>query len=363
MTEEKELEVTNEEAVQDNGSEKEGSGSEKPKTLREIISDAYDETEKSEEEKDGEEKIEGRQEEVLKEGDKKPENTDPALKPLDTWPEDVKAGFSKLPKEYQEFLLKREKDRESYFTKTSQEVAPLRRVSQSFQPFLNRVQSQYNVGAEQVLGASLQTLQTLVYGTPQQKLAEWMNVAEQYGIPVGQQEQQNNEWVDPDIKALRDQNNMLMQKIQSIETGFLSKNEMEQRQAFTKADADIESFINAKTESGEPVNPFASDPRVLQEMAVLTKAYKAEGFEVPPLAELYNKAIYSLPDIREKVLHREKEAALQDFKKKNSIKLNQARNAASSITQQTYANSQFGKPKTTRQLIEEAWDEQSSNRV
>lgn len=367
MTDETELEVNNESAEITESEKEVKSDGDKPKTMREIISDAYDETEKLEEKQNGEEKIEGRKEEVLKEGDKPSKDNvkeETGLKPLDTWPDDVKAKFGQLPKEHQEFLLKREKEREAYFTKTTQEIAPMRRVSQAFQPFLQQVQSQFNIGAEQVLGSSLQTLQTLVYGTPQQKLTEWMNVAQQYGIPVNQPQQgAQDEWVDPDIRALREQNNQLMQKIQSIETGFLSKNEMEQRQAYSKADADIESFINAKTESGEPVNPFASEPRVLQEMAVLTKAYKSEGMEVPPLAELYNKAIYSLPDVREKVIQREKEAALKEFKTKNASKLNQARNAASGITQQTYANSQFGKPKSTRQIIEEAWEEQSSNRV
>lgn len=336
---------------------------EKPKTMKEIIAEAYDEAEKEGGDNDGKEKEGQGRQEVLKQADKKPEITEPALKPLDIWPEDVKAGFAKLPKEYQEFLLKREKDREAYFTKTTQEIAPIRKVSQTFQPFLAQVQQQYNQPADKVIGASLATLQTLVYGTPEQKLAEWMNVAQQYGIPVGQQAQQSNEWVDPDIASLKKQNEMLLQKINSIETGFLSKEEMAYQQDVNRVNNEIEEFINAKTETGEPVHPFASEPRVMQEMAVLTKAYQSSSLEVPPLKELYTKAVYSLPDIREKMLQREKEAALQNFKKQNSAKINQAKNAASGITQQSYQNGQFGKPKTNRQLLEEAWDSETTNRV
>lgn len=343
----------------------ESTSEEKPKTMKEIIAEAYDEEEKKGGDGNGEEKRQGQgRQEVLKEGDKKPEKTEPALKPLDVWPEDVKAGFAKLPKEYQEFLIKREKDREAYFTKTSQEIAPIRKVSQAFQPFLTQVQQQYNQPADRVIGASLATLQTLVYGTPEQKLTEWMNVAQQYGIPVGQQQQaQSNEWVDPDIAALKKQNEMLLQKINSIETGFLSKEEMAYQQDLNKANNEIEDFINAKTEAGDPVHPFASEPEVQREMTMLANAYKSSNLQAPPLKELYTKAVYSLTDVREKMLQREKEAALQNFKKQNLAKITQAKNAASGITQQSYQNGQFGKPKTNRQLLEEAWDSETVNRV
>ena len=374
MTDENDIEKTEEqESVVDSPetAPEKDAGEDKPKTLREILSDAYDKAEKEGGDDDGKEKRQGQgDKEVLKQGEVKADNSalakpkEEALKPHDFWPQDVKEKFAKLPRDFQEFLLKRNKDMEGDYTRKTKEIAPLKRITETFNPFLTQIQTQYNQPPERVIGAALTTLQTLVYGTPEQKRQEWLQVAQQYGIDLNQgQPQQQEEWVDPDVKALRDQNAMLLQKMQQFENKFISREQLEYENTYKNTNNEIDSFIGAKTDSGEPAHPYASEPRVMQEMAVLANAYRSNNIEVPPLGELYKKAIFSLPDIREKLLQREKETALQEFKTKNVNKLNQARTAASGITQQSYSNGQIGKPKTTRQLLEDAWDEQTSTRV
>lgn len=334
---------------------------ERPLSLREQLEQAF----KKDGDKDGkEEKRQGRQE-VLKqsatEADKTASVVSDVLKPIESWPDDVKQKFAGLPKEFQEFLLKRHKDMEGDYTRKTQEIAPIRKITQSFQPFFENIKNQYNIPAEQAISASLHTLNTLVYGTPEQKLAEWMNVAQQYGIPVNQLQNKQEEWVDPDLKALREQNAMLMQKFQQFENQFQMRQRFEQQEMLEKTNAEIDNFVNQKDGSGNLAHPFAGEQKVMQRMAFLADSYRAKNEEVPDLKTLYEESVFTLPEYRQKIMDQRQQATIQEMKKKAES----AKRASKSITTSNYIpNGKSNTPKSIREELESAFSQfENVNRI
>ncbi|MGE4259218.1 MAG: hypothetical protein AB7F19_07740 [Candidatus Babeliales bacterium] len=283
------------------------------------------------------------------------------FKPLEIWPDDVKQKFTQLPKEHQEFLLKRHKDQEADYTRKTQEIAPVRKVLQQFKPLFD----EQKVAPEQVINNALGTLYKLVYGTPEQKAQEWMAVAHAYGVPLTPQAKpaQDEQYVDPEVKALHDKNALLERQLQNFQKTALTKPEYEAMQEEKNLMAKIDEFIGTKSGTGDPAYPFASENPVLDRMAFLARSYTSQGQEAPSLPQLYEEAVYSMPEYRAKVIEREQKAALDKLRSENQTKVHKAQKASSSITNGTSIPGGTPSPKKSlREQLEEAFAS-SGNRI
>lgn len=240
--------------------------------------------------------------------------TEPAIETLqapENWSQQDRDTFAALAEleekgiSAQEFLLNRHKAMEGDYTRKMQELAPLKQyqsIDSLFEPY------------QQVLEQAGQT--------PADIIANWVGVhenltqnpietlhwlAEQYGVNLTEAAQQAP---NPQVMELSQQVSQLRQQISEKER---LQNETKYNTYYTQ----IEEFSQKKTEAGDLAHPYFEE--VQSDMAKLAKLDQAEGKE-PELSDLYERAVYMNPSVREKHLSAQREAAeakrLEDARQK-----------------------------------------------
>lgn len=234
-----------------------------------------------------------------------------ALQAPENWSQedrDIFAALAELDdkgKAAQEFLLNRHKAMEGDYTRKMQELSPLKQyqsIDRLFEPY------------QQVLEQAGQT--------PADVIANWVGVhenltknpietlhwlAEQYGVNLTEAAQQTP---NPQVMELSQQVNQLRHQIGERER-------LQQETKYNTYYTQIEEFSQKKTEAGELAHPYFEE--VQSDMAKLAKLDQAEGKE-PELSDLYERAVYMNPSVREKHLSAQREAAeakrLEDARQK-----------------------------------------------
>src|SRR5690606_3080555 len=98
----------------------------------------------------------------------------------------------------------------------------------------------------------------------------------------------------------------LNQKIASLEAQIQSRAEHESLAVSNRVLNERRSFADAKSESGQPLHPYVDD--VIGDMTALAAADRAAGRE-PNVKDLYERAVWSNPAVRQKLIDSEREAA------------------------------------------------------
>jgi hypothetical protein len=168
-----------------------------------------------------------------------------AVRPIDaprSWSAEEIERFRQLPRETQEYLAKRESDRERYFTQRAEEIARQRQRYQAF---------------EQLPQEHLQTAVQIAQGLSQDARGTVAALARHYGISPEQavnataqaQGQQS-----PEVEALRREIHEIKAQSQAQVRAQLE----------AQAKFDEDAFVNERDESGELVRPYYHDPEVYE---------------------------------------------------------------------------------------------------
>ena len=96
------------------------------------------------------------------------------------WSADAQRMFLGVPTEAQQFLLDQHKAMEAAHTKRSQEVAPLRKTLETWNPYFQKI----GTTPDLMVADLLQFEHSLRSGTPQQKLQAIQEVAKNYGVEL-----------------------------------------------------------------------------------------------------------------------------------------------------------------------------------
>ena len=136
-----------------------------------------------------------------------------------------------------------------------------------------------------------------------------------------------------------------------MRAGFQHQATAAQQAAAAQAAEEIRRFTEAKTEAGAPAHPYFAE--VEADMTRLAQTDRAAGL-APTLADLYERAIWSNPTVRAKMLAAQQHAAARQTERARKEQIRKAKRASATVTGQGSGDAE--QPRTLRDEIEAQWD-------
>lgn len=243
-----------------------------------------------------------------------------ALKAPDNWPAADKEMFSKMPKEAQEWALRRDKEMTADYTRKTTELADFRKayepVQQLFAPYMEQLRQSGQSPAQVIQGWA--SVDKALTEKPVETL-QWL--AQQYNVDLGAQ-QQSDEFIDPKVQSLE-------QQIRTLQSHITQREQYESQQRLGTVQQQLQAFAEEKSEAGELAHPYFDD--VVDDMVRLAHVERQAGRN-PEVKTLYETAIWANPGVREKVLAAQQSAAAKKAEAEAKAKAAQARRAAKSVS-------------------------------
>ena len=239
----------------------------------------------------------------------------PEIKPPSSWKPEAKEAFIKAergealtPQEIKVLTAEAQR-RENDFFKGVEEfkghAQKARAYEQAIAPYRNTIQ---NLGVDEpaAIAALLQADHTLRYADPATKAQYFGQLAQQYGIDLGQVQQPQQ--LDPQVQYLQQQMSALRQQQMMWQNSI-------QQQEQEKAHNQLGEFSNSGKTHFEAVR---------NDMADLLESGKAQSLE-----QAYEMAIWMRPDIRQTLVEQQRIEAQKQFEEKQ--RLARAKSASVSV--------------------------------
>ena len=244
--------------------------------------------------------------------------------------------FAKQTPEAQHWLMSRSQAMEAAHTQRSQEIAPIRQLSEQWKPYFDQLGVPAPMAINQLLSAEYE-LRTASNG---RKLEIMRGLVRDYGIQAPDAEGSEPQ-TNPELEALRFQ----VQQMQQGQEGYLAQ---QQNVRVQNAQAQLQAFSTQADDSGKLAHPYFGE--VQHEMTVMAQADMQNGIQ-PDLQSLYDRAVWANPVTRQKVLEAQK-AETQERTRK-------ARQASGSISG-AGTSSRQDQPESLRGTLESAWESLSA---
>jgi hypothetical protein len=215
-----------------------------------------------------------------------------ALPAPNHWPKDFAAKFEALEVPAQHLFMQRYKDLEGDYTKKTQAISQYRKRQEAFDEIMAPFKSQFERAGMDDVGAVRQLLAAHDYLRKDPANAiNWL--ASQYGVDIGaigNDPALEDEFADPQVKALQQQVAQL--------TGFI-QNQQTQQQSYEQASTQsfIDQFAAETDASGNPAHPHFETVRSV--MGSLISSGNATD-----LKSAYEAAVYANPELRQEELKR-----------------------------------------------------------
>ena len=205
------------------------------------------------------------------------DSQEPPLEAPKNWSEDVRSKFKDLPRDAQEYMLKRDKEMTADYTRKTQEVAEQRKSFESLDKVIAPMRQQIaasGVGEAEYISRLLNADMAL-RNNPKMAIRQ---LAQGYGIDLSSIEE-TVDWndSDPQIAQLKQQNQAILAELNQ----FKQQNLQSARQ---QTEAQINGFANTKDDKGNLKYPHFDKLRV--KMGNLIDAGEAKGLE-----DAYAKAV------------------------------------------------------------------------
>lgn len=220
----------------------------------------------------------------------------PEVKAPSSWKPEAQSAYVKgakgepLTPEEIKLLTAEAERRESDYHKGIEGLKPNAQLGRQFQevlqPYMQTIQQ---LGVDPVTAAAklFQTEHILRYGDPATKAQMFANLAQQYGVDIGQLG--NAPQVDPQVQYLQQQLAQTQGQVQQFFT-------QQQQQQHAQVMSEIDRFAS------DPAN--AHFEAVRDEMAVLLQTGKAQD-----LKSAYDMAVWMRPDIRQSLIEQQRAEA------------------------------------------------------
>ena len=205
------------------------------------------------------------------------DSKEPPLEAPKNWSEDVRSKFKDLPRDAQEYMLKRDKEMTADYTRKTQEVAEQRKSFESLDKVIAPMRQQIaasGVGEAEYISRLLNADMAL-RNNPKMAIKQ---LAQGYGIDLSSIEE-TVDWndSDPQITQLQQQNQAILAELNQ----FKRQNLQSARQ---QTEAHINGFAGTKDDKGNLKYPHFDKLRV--KMGNLIDAGEAKGLE-----DAYAKAV------------------------------------------------------------------------
>jgi hypothetical protein len=223
------------------------------------------------------------------------------------WSEEVRSKFKDLPRDAQEYMLKRDKEMTADYTRKTQEVAQQRKSFESLDKVIAPMRQQIaasGVGEAEYISRLLNADMAL-RNNPKMAIKQ---LAQGYGIDLSSIEE-NVDWndSDPQITQLQQQNQAILAELNQ----FKRQNLQSARQ---QTENQISAFAESKDEKGNLKYPHFEQVRV--KMGNLIDAGEAKGLE-----DAYAKSIRLDDDLYKQSLDSQRKSAKaeEDARRKAAV--------------------------------------------
>lgn len=325
--------------------------------LKEALSDVFDELTKEPEEKvtptpnDVAEESESEEVEVATDDEVEPlkadseeddvepgepekaeEDPEPGeIKPLEHWRPEDREMFKSIPREAQEFLVDRDKRFQASVTQSQQDIADVKRAFEPIKEELAKAGVSEGEAARRLIGAHMR-----LKDDPAGTILELMS---SYDIDIGDLtgENKDGDKTDrPDSAAKRE--------IRELKEEFQKERDARRAADGHKLATEIEEF--------KANHEFFDDVR--EEMTDIAWSYHRKKVDLPPLADLYEKACWQNESIRKKLIAREGKSKSE----KDSIEAKKAKRASRAKVRSTPKSSSehVAETKTLREDLSATYD-------
>lgn len=290
-----------------------------PSGLDAIIESAF-EADEPEEQISAEESDDFSEEEVLEESNEQAEEgisdageegepEEQLIEAPEHWPQADKELFENLDQSGREFLLRRHKEMEGDYTRKTQEFAqqrkeiePIKQFFDTWEPYANKMGMPLQVGLQKLLEAD----SALRNGTIEQKRQMLAQIASDYGVSFEDEE----DYADPAIKALKDELSQVKNQLSGYEHG-------QKKQTEESYKAEALALFNEKDESGNFKYPHVE--KLQPQMTTLLQSGQAQGTSFrEQLINAYEMAQWMNPETRQQLLASQQ--ASKDEKEKERLR-------------------------------------------
>lgn len=205
-------------------------------------------------------------------------STESKLEAPKNWSDDVKKVFDTLPRESQEFMIKRDKEMTSDYTKKTQDLAEQRKnieaLDKVLQPARQNIQAT-GIGEAEYISRLLNADQAL-RTNPKMALRQ---LAQGYGINLSSLEDESESWNDPDPQYAQ-----LLQQNQQIMAELNQFKQQNMQSTVAQTEQTVEQFSTKTDANGNLLHPHFDKVRV--KMGNLIDAGEAKGLD-----DAYAKAV------------------------------------------------------------------------
>lgn len=245
--------------------------------------------------------------------DEAPESGDtdkPAPAPPNGWTAEAKGKWADLDPDIQAAVAKREQDIAKFVSKSDDERNFGREMQRVVSPYMAQIQAEGGTPTAAVQSL-LNTAYLLRSGSPEQKRALLLQTAQQFGVDLGQPEQQQGD-IPPYVQQLS-------QRFDQFEEALTQQQKAVQTQAQRDVDSEIEAFAN------DPAHIYFHE--VTETMAALLSAGVAKN-----LQDAYDRSCQASPEIRATLAAQERAAEVQKRKQAEAERARQAKRKDVSLT-------------------------------
>tara|TARA_R100001369_G_scaffold29463_2_gene53116 strand:- start:1296 stop:2426 length:1131 start_codon:yes stop_codon:yes gene_type:complete len=257
-------------------------------------------------------------------------STESKIEAPKNWTEDVKKVFETLPTESQEFMIKRDKEMTSDYTKKTQELAQQRKSIEALdavlQPARQSIQAT-GIGEAEYISRLLNADHAL-RTDPKNALRQ---LAQGYGINLSSMNEESESWNDPDPQYAQ-----LMQQNQQIMAELNQFKQQNIQTTVTQTEQTVEQFSQKTGADGKLAHPHFDKVRV--KMGNLIDAGEAKGID-----DAYVKAVRLDDDLYAEAI----KTSQLSVKKQEDSKRKAAVDKARKVKPSGSANPPKGSIKTT----------------
>lgn len=183
----------------------------------------------------------------------------------------------------------------------------LKSVLDPYMPILQ----QYNIDPAAQVANLMQAHHTLALGAPEQKVAFMRQLAQEYGIDLGELSGAGAPFVDPAVDALQ-------KELQAVKSTLSARERAEAQQRMQSIQTEIEQFAS------DPANEHFDT--VANDIAALLKAGTAKD-----LKDAYEKAVWANPVTRAKLVAKQQAEAAAQAKAEAAKRAAAAKSASSVV--------------------------------
>ena len=257
-------------------------------------------------------------------------STESKLEAPKNWSDDVKKTFDTLPQESQEFMIKRDKEMTSDYTKKTQELAEQRKNIEALDKVLQPARQTINatgIGEAEYISRLLNADNAL-RTNPKMALRQ---LAQGYGIDLSSMNEESESWNDPDPQYAQ-----LLQQNQQIMSELNNFKQQNIQSTVAQTEQTVEQFSAKTGADGKLMHPHFDKVRV--KMGNLIDAGEAKGLD-----DAYTKAVRLDDDLYEEAI----KASRLSVKKQEDSKRKAAVDKARKVKPSSSANPPKGSVKTT----------------